>query len=198
MKKCPNCGCREFQVHQIEDHVIVINSDGEFVDERSEYTKTVHSPTDDDMWECDDCGFTAQGSVFEAKELALCQENISELVEQAVAIMEEILDDYEVVIPNDERDEAIANGVDNRFLKHIYGSDCKVISNVVEKIAQDVLAGKPVNTSVAKNQIMEAYEKIAEKLVSRKEYGKHVSLSFVDINCMKEQLNDLFENWGII
>lgn len=197
MKKCPNCGCMEFQVHQTEDHVIVVNSDGEFVKEESAYTQIVHEPTDNDMWQCDDCGFTAQGLAFNMKEPKVSQDNIVDMKREIVALLEEELEEHDAFIPNEERDQAIRNGANIEELGHIYGSDFDTIGSIVENMAEAIQQQKSVEIPLIVNAIMKAYEQVAAKAVSVNDPDKPVRLSFTDICGLKDLVLSVFESYDI-
>lgn len=68
MKKCPNCGCEEFFVtaHVTQDWLV--DKDGEFMQVENECVDVTHSPKDDDIWQCADCGYDAAGYKFEVEE----------------------------------------------------------------------------------------------------------------------------------
>ena len=68
MKKCPKCGCKEFYVsaHVIQDWLV--DSNGDFIRTENECATVAHFPEDDDIWQCADCGYDAEGSEFNLKE----------------------------------------------------------------------------------------------------------------------------------
>lgn len=191
MKRCPKCGCTEFQVHQTEDHVIVVNGAGEFVTEKTSYTEVVHEPTDEDIWQCDECGYTAPGANF--NEEALSEESIPEFKGQAADILEDLLTEHGAVIPNKERNDAIEEGDDEECFAIIYGSDYDIIGNEVENIANRYLADKTIDMPGSVAAVMTAYNAIVEK--AKFEDGKE--LSFNEIWGLMAKVEELFANWGI-
>lgn len=191
MKRCPECGSTEFQVHQMEDHVIVIDGDGEFITEKTSYTEVVHAPTDEDIWQCDRCGHTAHGAAF--NEGALKQEDIPEFKGQAVDILEDLLDEHDAVIPNEDRDNEIENGEDEECLAIIYGMDYDVIGDVVESIANRYLTDGTIDVSSSVTDVMTAYNELVDK--AKFEEGKE--LSFNEIWGLMAKVEELFTNWGI-
>lgn len=194
MKKCPNCGCTEFQVHQIEDHVILVDKDGEFIEEKDEFTQITHAPDDDSIWQCDDCGFTGMGRMFIVPESRLTKDDVDDFKAEIVDVLEELFQDRDVSIPNDEKAERIKNGEDPENFAIIYGSDYNIIGDVAENIANIVLDGKdPIDVSQSVNAIMNAYEQVAKKAI----FTQDDKLSFTDICGLKELLTDVFENWNI-
>lgn len=194
MKKCPNCGCTEFQVHQIEDHVILVDKDGEFIEEKNEFTQITHAPDDDSIWQCDDCGLTGMGRMFIVTTSRLTKDNVDQFKAEIVDTLEELLHDRDASIPNDEKAERIKNGEDPECFAIIYGCDYDIIGDVAESIADKVIEGKdPVDVQQAVNAIMDAYEQVAKKAV----FTQDDKLSFTDICGLKELITDTFENWNI-
>ena len=65
MKKCPNCGSEEFLVtaHVTQDWLV--DKHGEFMQVENECVEVTHQPKDDDIWQCADCGYNAEGEKFE-------------------------------------------------------------------------------------------------------------------------------------
>lgn len=67
MKRCPKCGCEEFIVTQHVTQTIVVNSEGNFIKEVSACDDIVHRADDDDIWQCNKCGYDAAGHEFNVK-----------------------------------------------------------------------------------------------------------------------------------
>lgn len=65
MKKCPKCGCTRFVVSQHIVQSIVVDGNGEYLATVSECDTVTHSADNNDIWECEKCGYTAAGSEFE-------------------------------------------------------------------------------------------------------------------------------------
>ena len=68
MKKCPKCGCKEFYVsaHVVQDWLVDTN--GDYLSTVEECATVAHFPDDDDIWQCADCGYDAEGKEFEIEE----------------------------------------------------------------------------------------------------------------------------------
>ena len=67
-KICPKCGGRKFLVtaHVTQDWIV--DEDGDFLKCVNECVEVTHRPDDDDIWQCDTCGYDAAGSEFNVKE----------------------------------------------------------------------------------------------------------------------------------
>ena len=67
MKKCPKCGGIRFVVtaHVTQDWIM---DGGEYDETIDSCVEVTHYPTDDDMWCCFQCGYEADGYVFNVKE----------------------------------------------------------------------------------------------------------------------------------
>lgn len=68
MKICPKCGGRRFVVtaHVTEDWIV--DEDGEFLEVKESCVEVTHHPDDDDVWECEKCGYSTSGDGMEVKE----------------------------------------------------------------------------------------------------------------------------------
>lgn len=64
MKKCPICGGKKFLItaHVTQDWKVDENEN--FIECTNECAEITHSPTDDDLWICSDCGNEAVGKDF--------------------------------------------------------------------------------------------------------------------------------------
>lgn len=191
MKRCPECGGTEFQVHQMEDHVIVVSGDGKFITGKTSYAEVVHAPTDEDIWQCDRCGHTAHGAAF--NEWVMKQEDIPEFKGQVVDILEDLLAEHDAVIPNEDRDYEIENGEDEECLAIIYGMDYDTIGDVVESIANQYLADGKIDMPGSVAAVMAAYSELVDEALFKD--GKE--LSFDEIWGLMAKVEELFTNWGI-
>lgn len=63
-KMCPRCGHDHFIVTQHVTQTVVIDGDGNFIKEISNCDDITHAADDDDLWECEKCGYAAAGSEF--------------------------------------------------------------------------------------------------------------------------------------
>lgn len=68
MKRCPECGGKEFNVfaHVVQDWLVGEN--GEFISCTNSCVSVAHYPDDEDLWECDVCGYDGPGRVFNVDE----------------------------------------------------------------------------------------------------------------------------------
>lgn len=64
MKKCPKCGCGEFIVTQHVTQTVVVDGNGNFIKQVSSCDDITHKADDDDLWQCNHCGYDAPGSEF--------------------------------------------------------------------------------------------------------------------------------------
>lgn len=64
MKTCPKCGNQNFIVTQHVTQTVVVNGDGNFIKEVTSCDEVTHSPDDDDLWQCNRCGYEAAGFKF--------------------------------------------------------------------------------------------------------------------------------------
>lgn len=65
IKRCPQCGAESFYVSA---HIVQgwkVNSHGTFLETIDECSEVTHTPNNDDLWTCANCGFQALGSEFE-------------------------------------------------------------------------------------------------------------------------------------
>lgn len=67
MKACPKCGCDEFIVsaHVVQDWKV--DSEGNFIEVIDDCSEVTHSPDNDDVWSCANCGYNASGKDFEVQ-----------------------------------------------------------------------------------------------------------------------------------
>lgn len=67
-KICPKCGGSKFLVtaHVTQDWIV--DEDGDFLKCVNDCVEVTHRPDDDDIWQCDACGFDGTGSEFNEKE----------------------------------------------------------------------------------------------------------------------------------
>jgi ribosomal protein L37AE/L43A len=65
MKRCPNCGNNKFIVtaHVVQEWIV--DEAGYFIECESECLDVIHSPDDEDIWQCSKCGYENTGVVFE-------------------------------------------------------------------------------------------------------------------------------------
>ena len=64
MKKCPKCGAMSFCVtaHVTQDWVV--DENGDFIKCINECLEVTHFPDDSDIWDCNNCGYSASGIEF--------------------------------------------------------------------------------------------------------------------------------------
>lgn len=65
MKICPKCGGQVFIVTQHVTQTVKVDGEGYFISEVSSCDEVTHAPDNDDIWQCEKCGFDAAGSEFE-------------------------------------------------------------------------------------------------------------------------------------
>lgn len=68
MKRCPSCGAEEFIVTQHVTQTVKVDSEGQFLEEVTSCDEVTHRADDDDMWECNKCGYNAPGREFNVTE----------------------------------------------------------------------------------------------------------------------------------
>ena len=68
MKRCPKCGNKEFIVtaHVVQEWLV--DKYGEFIKATQDCVCVSHYPDDDDIWQCESCGYDGAGSEFEDNE----------------------------------------------------------------------------------------------------------------------------------
>ena len=68
MKRCPRCGAQAFCVtaHVTQDWVV--DAHGDFIQSLNDCLEVTHFPDDDDIWDCNNCGYSAAGRVFNTEE----------------------------------------------------------------------------------------------------------------------------------
>lgn len=67
MKKCPNCGNDTFYATAHVVELWKVDNNGNHL-ETIDCLETAHYPDDDDLWECEKCGYEASGYEFEAED----------------------------------------------------------------------------------------------------------------------------------
>lgn len=67
-KRCPKCGCDRFIVSQHVVQSIMVDDEGNFISEVSNCDEVTHAADDDDIWECERCGYADAGSAFNVSE----------------------------------------------------------------------------------------------------------------------------------
>lgn len=72
MKRCPRCGNTTFCVtaHVTQDWIVDLN--GDFIKSVNGCVEVTHFPDDDDIWDCETCGYSAAGAKFNIKEDKKC------------------------------------------------------------------------------------------------------------------------------
>ena len=68
MKKCPVCGCKKFYTTAHVTQGWLVDTYGDYLKTTEECIEVTHEPKDEDMWQCIDCGYYADGKKFEVKE----------------------------------------------------------------------------------------------------------------------------------
>ena len=68
MKRCPRCGAESFCVtaHVTQDWVV--DGNGSFISCNDDCVEVTHFPNDYDIWDCNNCGFSAEGSAFNIRD----------------------------------------------------------------------------------------------------------------------------------
>jgi hypothetical protein len=68
MKRCPKCGSMSFcaTAHVTQDWVV--DENGNFISSNNDCVEVTHFPDDEDIWECNTCGFSAPGMVFNVED----------------------------------------------------------------------------------------------------------------------------------
>lgn len=63
-KKCPACGSTRFSVTAHVAQEWEVDETGSFVKTITECSEVTHTPADDDVWTCLQCGYSASGHTF--------------------------------------------------------------------------------------------------------------------------------------
>lgn len=68
MKKCSKCGNTTFNVgaHIVQEWLV--DEDGDFIEVTDDCIEVTHSPDNEDLWTCTECGYEAAGKDFERNE----------------------------------------------------------------------------------------------------------------------------------
>lgn len=74
MKQCPNCGSKSFLVsaHVVQDWVV--DEDGDFISVYDDCVEVAHFPDDDDIWGCNNCGYSRPGREFNIEPTTGCDD----------------------------------------------------------------------------------------------------------------------------
>ena len=67
MKKCPKCGNKKFIVtaHVVQEWKV--GEDGDFIEATNDCVCVSHYPDNEDIWQCDACGYDGVGKEFEVQ-----------------------------------------------------------------------------------------------------------------------------------
>ena len=67
MKQCPRCGSKCFCVtaHVTQDWVV--DENGAFLRSNNDCVEVTHFPDDEDVWDCESCGYSAAGKEFNVR-----------------------------------------------------------------------------------------------------------------------------------
>ena len=68
IKICPKCGGREFFVTAHVTQEWLVDENGNYMSTIDDCQEVTHSPDDEDLWECADCGYEAAGGEFNVKD----------------------------------------------------------------------------------------------------------------------------------
>lgn len=64
IKVCPKCGSTVFQASAHVVQTWRLDEFGHFIDVAEDATDITHEPDDDDVWNCNSCGYDAAGKEF--------------------------------------------------------------------------------------------------------------------------------------
>jgi len=69
MKQCPKCGAKSFCVtaHVVQEWVV--DEYGDFISSNDDCVEVTHFPDDNDIWDCNNCGYSACGREFNKTEV---------------------------------------------------------------------------------------------------------------------------------
>lgn len=124
-------------------------------------------------------------------------EDMPELKGQVVDIFEDYLTDKEISIPNEDRDDAIADGEDTEDLAIIYGADYDAIADEVEFVVNTRAKTNDVSiVPFSEEQFSELIDIIIQAFMNLipAAYKDEVS---ADIPQFKKKLKVLFVNWQL-
>ena len=68
LKKCPRCGGEHFLV---DAHIVqewIVDTKGFFEEVATDCVEVIHKPNDEDVWQCESCGYEGEGKKFNVKE----------------------------------------------------------------------------------------------------------------------------------
>ena len=68
MKICPKCGNQEFYVPVLVRRIWTVDSDGDYIDSKTENDEPLNGPAEGDEWSCTTCGYHAVGYTFEMED----------------------------------------------------------------------------------------------------------------------------------
>lgn len=68
MKICPKCGGKRFIVTAHVAENWLVDEEGTFLEATQRGVDVVHYPDDNDVWECEKCGYISSGDGMEMKE----------------------------------------------------------------------------------------------------------------------------------
>lgn len=68
MKRCPKCGNGKFHVTYHVTQTVEVDGNGNFLKEVSSCDEVTHVADDDDIWDCEKCGYSAAGKEFNVQE----------------------------------------------------------------------------------------------------------------------------------
>ena len=68
MKKCPKCGGERFLATAHVTQEWIVDKDENFIESLDDCVDVTHKPDDEDLWECEKCGYAVAGKEFNVEE----------------------------------------------------------------------------------------------------------------------------------
>lgn len=65
MKRCPKCGGKKFVVTAHVTQEWIVDENESYIRTLEDCVDITHHPVNDDIWECFECGHSANGTEFE-------------------------------------------------------------------------------------------------------------------------------------
>lgn len=64
MKRCPKCNGQRFLITQHVTQTVLVDENESYIETVSDCDEITHRADDEDLWQCEKCGYEATGNLF--------------------------------------------------------------------------------------------------------------------------------------
>lgn len=128
----------------------------------------------------------------------LTQDSKSEFIGQIVDIFEDYLDENEITLANEDREDAIAKGdVEPEEAAIIYGAQYDIIGNIVSDAVEIYdLTNKGFSSKDTEQTVVDKIMDAFYELLDEGEYTEAIPTA--DSMFLRDSVHDTFVHWGLI